>query len=88
AATPAAYCAVPSGMQTAEQGCTSPTACFTTVNGQMASLHCLGLALGQTGICKAYCDVAAGMAGCLQDVARSCDQIPGATTGVGYCRAN
>lgn len=88
AATPAAYCAVPSGMQAAETGCTTPTSCFTTVNNLSSPLHCLNLSLGQTGICKAYCDVAAGMAGCLQDVARSCDQIPGAPAGVGYCRAN
>jgi hypothetical protein len=84
AATPVAYCAVPTGMQGEDLGCTTATACFSNVPGAR-SLHCLGLALGQTGICRAYCDTAAGTSGCLQDRARTCLPIPNAATGTGYC---
>lgn len=86
AATPAAYCAVPSGAAAEEDACTTATSCFMTTPSPR-SLHCLNLALGQTGICRAYCDVSVGQAGCLQDRPRTCDQIPTAPTDTGYCRA-
>lgn len=84
AATPVSYCAAPSGSQEEDESCTAPTACFSTVPGAR-SLHCLGLALGSTGICRAYCDTAAGTAGCLQDRPRTCLAIPSAPSGTGYC---
>ncbi len=86
AATPTAYCATPTDTRTEEDACTVPTACFSTTPAAR-SLHCNGLALGQTGICRAYCDVTAGTAGCLQvPRAQTCIQIQGAPTGYGYCQ--
>lgn len=84
AATPSTYCAVPTGAQEEDTACTTATSCFSMVPGAR-SLHCLGLALGQTGICRAYCDTAAGTAGCLQDRPRTCLPIPTASSGTGYC---
>lgn len=86
AATPVAYCSPPTGMQAEDSACQSPTACFGGTPAR--AMHCNGLALGQTGICRPYCDVAAMMAGCLQvPRAQICQQIAGATTGFGYCLA-
>ncbi|MFO0600079.1 MAG: hypothetical protein U0228_32520 [Myxococcaceae bacterium] len=84
AETPASYCATPSDSKDEDSACTTPTSCFSMVPGPR-SLHCLGLALGQTGICRAYCDTAAGTAGCLQDRPRTCLPIPNAAAGTGYC---
>lgn len=84
AATPASYCAAPTDSKGEDDACTTATACFSTVPGPR-SLHCLGLALGQTGLCRAYCDTAAGTAGCLQDRPRTCLSIPMASMGTGYC---
>jgi hypothetical protein len=84
AQTPTSYCAAPTDMKEEDLGCTTATACFSSVPSPR-SLHCLGLALGQTGLCRAYCDVAAGTAGCLQDRPRTCLPIPNAPSGVGYC---
>ncbi len=87
-ATPGAYCATPTGMTAEEAGCTSPTTCFSS-SPAPHSLHCNGLVLGQTGICRSYCDVAAGMGGCVQfPKAQTCEQIIGAPTGFGFCRPN
>lgn len=88
AATPAAYCALPTAAQTEEAACTTATACFST-NPAPRSLHCLGLVLGQTGLCRSYCDVAAGTAGCTQvPRPQTCAQIPQAPTGFGFCNPN
>jgi hypothetical protein len=84
AATAAAYCAAPTESKEEDSACTSPTACFS-MTPSARSLHCLGLALGQTGICRAYCDVGAGTAGCLQDRPRVCLALPMAPMGTGYC---
>lgn len=85
AATPAAYCAAPTDMKTEDDACTVATACFST-SPAPRSIHCLGLVLGQTGICRAYCDVAAGTAGCIQvPRPQTCLQIPQAPSGYGYC---
>jgi len=85
AATPAAYCATPTDNKVEDDACTVATACFST-NPAPRSVHCLGLVLGQTGICRAYCDVAAGTAGCIQvPRPQTCLQIPGAPAGYGYC---
>lgn len=84
AAPTASYCAAPTGTKQDEDGCTTATACFSQTPSPHP-LHCLGLALGQTGICRAYCDVAAGQGGCVQDIPRTCDQIPNGPAGIGYC---
>jgi hypothetical protein len=86
ATAPVAYCAAPTEMRVEGNGCNTSTACFSTMPAPR-SLHCNGLALGQTGLCRAYCDVAAMMAGCLQvPVAQRCVQITGAPVGFGYCQ--
>jgi hypothetical protein len=86
ATTPASYCATPTDMRLETAQCNSPTACFSRTPANR-SLHCNGLALGQNGLCRAYCDVAAGNAGCLQvPMAQRCIQITGAPTGYGYCQ--
>lgn len=86
ASTPVAYCAAPTDMRTELSACNSPTACFSTTPAAR-SLHCNGLALGQTGLCRAYCDVQAGSTGCLQvPVAQRCAQITGAPTNYGFCQ--
>lgn len=88
ATTPAAYCSVPTDNRLDEAACTEATACFSTSQGAR-SLHCLGLVLGQTGICHAYCDVAVGSAGCTQvPRAQTCVQIPSAPANYGYCNPN
>jgi hypothetical protein len=85
ATTPAAYCAAPTDMRKEDDACTVPTACFST-SPSPRSIHCLGLVLGQTGICRAYCDVAAGSAGCIQvPRPQTCIAIPQAPSGYGYC---
>jgi len=85
ATTPASYCAPPSGMQPQDAACTTATACFS--GNPARAMHCNGLALGQTGICRPYCDTAAGTAGCLQvPIAQVCVQINGAPAGYGYCQ--
>lgn len=85
ATTPVAYCAAPTEMRGENLDCNSATACFS-MSPAPRSLHCNGLALGQKGLCRAYCDVAAGPAGCLQvPVAQRCLQITGAPMGYGYC---
>ena len=85
AATPAAYCSVGTGMQAESQGCTTATQCF--VANPPKSLNCTGLALGQAGICRSYCDVAAGTGGCVQTPApQICTQILGAPMDYGYCQ--
>lgn len=86
ATTPVAYCAAPTGNQTELNACNSATVCFST-SPAARSLHCNGLALGTTGLCRAYCDVMAGNAGCLQvPTAQRCLQITGAPVGYGYCQ--
>jgi hypothetical protein len=76
------YCAAPTGMGQLNDPCTSPTECYSGTQGGF----CYGLDMGTTGICKAYCDVAAGNAGCVQvPVSQSCQQIAGAPTGYGVC---
>jgi hypothetical protein len=86
ATTPVAYCAVPTGRTAELSACTSPTTCFAT-SPAPRSLHCNGLSLGQTGLCRAYCDLAAGPAGCIQvPTAQRCLQITGAPNGYGYCQ--
>jgi hypothetical protein len=88
ATTPVSYCAVPTDTKTEELACTTATACFSTTPGPR-SLHCLGLVLGQTGLCRAYCDTAAGTAGCIQvPRPQTCVQIPSAPAGYGYCNPN
>lgn len=85
AATPTAYCSVPTDSRIEDQACTTATGCFAP--NPSRSLHCLGLTLGQAGICRPYCDVAAGTNGCLQvPRAQNCVQISGAPTGFGYCQ--
>ncbi len=85
AATPAAYCSAATGTQAEESGCTTATACLGA--NPPKSLNCTGLALGQAGICRSYCDVVAGAAGCVQvPKAQLCVQITGAPTGYGYCQ--
>ncbi len=59
ATTPAAYCAPNSDTQDEESGCTTPTACFTALPSPHG-MHCNGLVLGQTGLCRPYCDVGVG----------------------------
>jgi len=86
ATTPAAYCAVNTDTRTEESACTTPTACFSTTPTRRP-LHCNGLVLGQTGICRAYCDVATGTAGCIQvPRPQNCVQINGAPVGYGFCQ--
>ena len=85
ATTPVAYCAAPTDMRVEPLDCNSATACFS-MSPAPRSLHCNGLALGTRGLCRAYCDVVAGPAGCLQvPVAQRCLQITGAPMGYGYC---
>lgn len=82
AATPAAYCSPPTGMAAEETACLQATVCFA----QGRALHCSGLAAGTTGICRAYCDVASGTAGCVQvPKPQTCNQIAGAPAGYGFC---
>ncbi len=86
ATTPVAYCAAPTDNRTELAACNAATACFS-MNPAPRSLHCNGLALGQTGLCRAYCDTAAGTQGCLQvPAAQRCLQITGAPMGYGYCQ--
>lgn len=85
AATPAAYCSAPTDSRVEDNACTTATSCFATSPSR--SLHCNGLTLGQAGICRPYCDVAAGSSGCIQvPRAQTCVQIQGAPAGYGYCQ--
>jgi hypothetical protein len=85
AVTPEAYCAVPTGMVPEDNACNVATACYS--GSPPRAMHCNGLAIGQTGICRPYCDVAAGMGGCLQTpTAEICTQISDAPMGFGYCQ--
>ncbi len=84
-ATPVAYCAAPTGMQTQDGPCTAATACYS--GSPPVAMNCNGLAPGQTGLCEPYCDVASGMSGCLQvPFAEVCAQIGGAPDGYGFCQ--
>lgn len=84
AATPAAYCSPATDSKAEESACTQATACFAV--GPPRALHCAGLVLGQTGICRSYCDLAGGSSGCVQvPRAQNCVQISGAPTGYGVC---
>jgi hypothetical protein len=88
AATPVAYCAAPTGTQDQDEACTVATACYA--GSPPRAMHCNGLAVGQTGICRPYCDVSAGTSGCLQvPAAEVCSGISGAPTNsnFGYCQA-
>ncbi|MFZ5469331.1 MAG: hypothetical protein ACOZIN_07820 [Myxococcota bacterium] len=85
AATPVAYCAVPTDTRAEGQSCTAPAACFRA--NPPASLHCNGLAAGTSGICRAYCDVSVGNQSCVQvPQAHTCVQLQGAPTGYGFCQ--
>lgn len=90
AGTPVAYCAPPSDQRGEAQDCLNATACFEVSDGgtqQPRAMHCAGLAMGQRGFCYAYCDVAAGMQGCIQfPKPQLCVQIPMAPAGYGYCQ--
>lgn len=90
AATPTAYCAPPSDTRLEGQDCLNATACFDAPDAgsaQPRALHCAGLAMGQRGFCYAYCDVTAGMQGCVQfPKPQLCLQIAGAPMGFGYCQ--
>ncbi|MBL8951384.1 MAG: hypothetical protein JNK82_11435, partial [Myxococcaceae bacterium] len=83
AATPVAYCAVPTGMQLENQACQRATACFSGMPARPQ--HCNGLTLNTTGICRPYCDTGAGMSGCLQvPMAQICTGIALAPSGSNY----
>jgi hypothetical protein len=87
AATPVAYCALPTGTQQQDQACQQATACFSGMPPR--PMHCNGLALGTTGICKPYCDTSAGMSGCLQvPTAQVCNAIVAAPpmSNYGFCQ--
>ena len=85
AATPTAYCAAPADTKGEGASCITATACF--VANPPKAMNCTGLAVGQSGLCRAYCDVAAGIAGCVQvPKAQDCLQITGAPVGYGYCQ--
>jgi hypothetical protein len=85
ATTPSSYCAAASDSKAEEAQCNTATACFST-SPNPRSGHCLGLALGTSGICHAYCDVSSGTAGCTQvPRAQNCIQIPAAPANYGYC---
>jgi hypothetical protein len=85
AATPTAYCAAASDIKLEDEACSSATACFITTPPR--PLHCVGLVFGQSGICRPYCDVAAGQAGCVQvPKPQNCVQITGAPAGYGFCQ--
>ncbi|MBX7097251.1 MAG: hypothetical protein K1X89_06050 [Myxococcaceae bacterium] len=85
AATPASYCAAPTDNKDEDSACATATACFKM--NPAKALHCNGLALGQSGICRAYCDVDAMTAGCTQvPKAQTCVQINAAPPKYGYCQ--
>jgi hypothetical protein len=84
-ATPVAYCILPTDSRGEGSQCVSATACYS--DGPPRSMHCVGLGSGGSGICRSYCDVAAGPSGCPQTTqAQNCLQITGAPEGVGYCQ--
>lgn len=86
AATPVAYCSPNTGTQTEGQQCTAATVCFTTAPAPR-SLHCLGLAPGVFGLCRSYCDTAAGNVSCAQiPRPQQCFPIDNAPEGVGFCQ--
>lgn len=85
AATPVAYCAAPTGTRIEGQSCTNPTACFR--ENPPTALHCNGLIVGTSGVCRAYCDVTVGNQSCAQvPQAHVCTQLQSAATGYGYCQ--
>jgi hypothetical protein len=85
AATPAAYCSPATDTKVEEAACATATACLGA--NPARSLNCTGLAAGAFGICRAYCDVAVGPAGCIQvPKANLCVQISGAPAGYGFCQ--
>lgn len=85
AATPAAYCAAPTDSKGDGDGCNAATACFRMAPA--TPLLCNGLALGQAGICRAYCDTTAGTAGCVQTPSpQTCVQINAAPANAGFCQ--
>lgn len=91
ATTPVSYCSPPppSSVAKAERdSCNGPTECYEA--NPARSMHCNGLAVGITGICRVYCDVAAGTTGCRQTPRpQTCLPILGATgafMGYGYCQ--
>jgi hypothetical protein len=84
AATPVAYCAAATDSKAEGSACTHATDCF--VANPPKPLNCTGLMAGESGICRSYCDLANGSAGCLQvPRAQDCLQIAGAPVGYGYC---
>ncbi len=85
ALSPVAYCSPNSGTQGEASQCNTPTACYVSQPAPRA-LHCLGLAVGTTGLCYDYCDMAQGNTGCPQIPAHACEQIPNAPAGYGYCQ--
>lgn len=93
AKTPTAYCAVPSDTKDQGQGCSNPTACFTTTPTSKG-LFCNGLGTfeqpGGSGFCRLYCDTTTGNQSCPQALPNvgpmNCVTVPGAAPGVGYCQ--
>ncbi|MHB8872719.1 MAG: hypothetical protein ACYC8T_03435 [Myxococcaceae bacterium] len=85
AATPTAYCTANSDTKGEGAACITATACF--IANPPKPLNCTNLQIGQAGLCRAYCDVASGIAGCIQvPKAQDCMQILGAPAGYGYCQ--
>lgn len=86
AATPASYCAAATGSGSVNDACIVATSCFATLPPSVtpSPLHCNGLAPGQTGICRPYCEVSINV--CPGIEAQTCVQIIGAPSGVGYCQ--
>lgn len=86
AAVPVSYCAIPSDSRTEGQSCQTATACFATQPASIA-LHCTGLAMGQSGLCRSYCDTTKAGVDCPQvPTAHVCTQIQDAPAGLGYCQ--
>ncbi len=84
AAVPAAYCSAATDSKAEESACTQPTACFAS--NPARAVHCAGLVMGQTGICRSYCDAASGNSGCVQvPKAQTCVQLSSAPAGFGIC---
>ncbi len=85
ALTPAAYCSPPTDSKLNDDACNHATDCFQA--NPPKALHCNGLALGQAGICRDYCDVAGGNQSCIQvPKPQTCNQINLAPMGFGYCQ--
>jgi hypothetical protein len=75
-----AFCGLQSGSLAAGQSCDAATACFSSTPADHA-LVCAGLAVGQSGTCRAFCSVSAG--GCPSP--QTCTAIAGAPANVGAC---